>query len=1012
MQIDIKKFITFQSIIKSKADYFVFKRTLNKELHYLEEEEAIKLHAKFSKYYTENDNRWIIAYTNYLNVLSDYYLKINSKDYETASYIIETIIKLSDFILNSGVVISQRNKEKINYISNNKLRKHKSTLRAIQLIYDGKAIEYIKSFLDKVPDAHASFDELYFITLIIRQVDYNEIDELLIDLIIKLGKKGHFKIKNFISDFFDKLIHSRIRYFEDKLFLEVFSNNEVKSNFYSDKSSDILMAKKYFSCHLNLLKDDQKELTFIFKSYIKSLKFIHYEKGLEAGVKSIKALHNLEYFVVKIYSAINWDSNIDDYLSSYDLKISEFSSDNIGKSFEFEIVETIHEFSIHKLSCKEFKEFDFYLPFHRVRKRLNPGYKVKAKIYTIDNYTNSIFLNKPILFDEDSKKIDLRIGNVYDAIITNIRDFGVFILVENHEGFIPIKNISYVRIDIENLNKLFSKYDKIKVKLTSINKKKQHVFSIRDTYKLKKYKAEDFSMGTVISFGKKHANLELEDGSPAILPSYELKFEKEFSIDYFYSIGEKVKCKIKTIEGNKILVKPARQNLEKGEFTGKFLYKINDYHFFKLKDKNSTISSKFNVDFSFNKSSEILFTILKNTDSNKFEIDEINVLGYINNALLKYDLSIEKGYVYENLSFHLDSLQEKINFLAISRHFYSVGHSARAYYIRIFSDYIKLILKVKSTNETNESIKELKVYSSEILKEIENEGLSLMKFPIIRQFVNTLKSISQLNQGYLESSYFFNDNNFFDSHVRTENLSKLILGYNLLGDNIKLRNDFWKIIKESISVALLKLNFDANELSESYELTRIIERALNSNENKKLEFKASIFTPVLGKGQKLAISKLDLNNSEDRIKYDSINNSLKKPELIKDIQNTFLKTVVAFANTNGGILIVGIDEDTLGNPIELGVENDLRKFKNNLDEYMQAIDQLINNKISKEFGNHYWLKDAQYKGKSYLIVEVVKSGSPIFSKIKSDSDFFIRENTQTISLSKEETVKYVIEWFK
>ncbi len=1010
MTVSIRKFISFQSIIKSQADYFVFKRILLKEMYYLAEDYPIQLHSKFSRYYKDQDNRWIIAYTNYLNELSDHYLN-ETRDYETASYLIETLIKLANFISNSGVIISLKNKDKINNISNNSLRKHKNTLKAIQLIYDNKAIDYITSFIEDISDEDISFDELYFVTLIIRQIDYNEIDELLIELIIKIGNNGQFKKKSFVTDFFDKLIHSRIRYFESSLFLEVFSNNEVKSKFFKDNSSLISLGKKYCNCHLNLLKDAQMEHTTIFKSFIKALKFVHFENGIESIIKSIKALQNLDIFINKIYSDINWDKIIDQYLENYDLDFSEFPAENIGKLFDFKVVETIHEYSTHKLSCDEFKEFDFYLPFYSAVKRLNPGYKVKAEVKAIDNYSKSIFLDKPKFENSNSELKKLIIGNIYDAVITNIKEFGIFIIVENREGFIPLKNISYARIEVESLYDLFSRYDELKVKLISINKQNQHVFSIRDTYELKRYKINDASQGRVVSFGKKHANLELGDGSPAILPAYELKFEKDFSIDYFYHIGEIIKCKVKTVDNNKILVKPIRQNLAEGEYTGKFLYKIHDYYYFKLKNLNTVISSKLNIDFRFNKSKKTQLSISKNENGRGFSIDTFTVLGYINKTKLKYDLNIEKGYAYENLSFNKDSLQEKINILIISRHFYSVGHSARAYYVSIFSDYIELILKVKLTNGTEESIEDLKGYSVKILKEIDSESLSLMKFPIIRQFVNTLKSITQLNQNYIESSIYFSENNFFDSHMRTEKLSKLILGYNLLEDNIKLRNDFWKIIKENISYALLKLNFDANELSESYELTRIVERALNSNENKKLEFKTSIFAPVLGKGQKLVVSKLDLNEPENKIKYEAIHESLRSPKLVKDIQNSFLKTVAAFANTNGGTLIVGIDEDINGNPIEFGIEKDLGKFKNSLDEYMRAIDQLINNKISKEFGNHYWLKKAEYNGRLYLIVEVTKSNSAVFSKINGESDFFIRENTQTISLSNEQTVKYVIEWF-
>ena len=68
----------------------------------------------------------------------------------------------------------------------------------------------------------------------------------------------------------------------------------------------------------------------------------------------------------------------------------------------------------------------------------------------------------------------------------------------------------------------------------------------------------------------------------------------------------------------------------------------------------------------------------------------------------------------------------------------------------------------------------------------------------------------------------------------------------------------------------------------------------------------------------------------------------------KFIEHSVLKTLAAYLNSDGGILIIGVED----NKNILGIEIDLDSFNkpNKLDEFKKHFDNLI----SKTFGNNFY----------------------------------------------------------
>ena len=65
----------------------------------------------------------------------------------------------------------------------------------------------------------------------------------------------------------------------------------------------------------------------------------------------------------------------------------------------------------------------------------------------------------------------------------------------------------------------------------------------------------------------------------------------------------------------------------------------------------------------------------------------------------------------------------------------------------------------------------------------------------------------------------------------------------------------------------------------------------------------------------------------------------------KNLRYSILKTIVAFLNTNGGTLVIGVEDD--GNV--LGLENDLKELQVSIDKYEQLLTSLIIEKIGPAY---------------------------------------------------------------
>ncbi|RME88413.1 MAG: DUF499 domain-containing protein, partial [Anaerolineae bacterium] len=126
----------------------------------------------------------------------------------------------------------------------------------------------------------------------------------------------------------------------------------------------------------------------------------------------------------------------------------------------------------------------------------------------------------------------------------------------------------------------------------------------------------------------------------------------------------------------------------------------------------------------------------------------------------------------------------------------------------------------------------------------------------------------------------------------------------------------------------------------------------------------------------------------------------------EELRYAVLKSIAAFLNTDGGTLVIGVDDD--GNV--LGLENDLALVSNSRDKF----EQLLANLIAEHLGNQYApLIRGHFEevdGKLIYVYDIRPAPEPVYLKGRKrdrKKQFYIRVQTTTRDLDPQETVDYI-----
>lgn len=150
--------------------------------------------------------------------------------------------------------------------------------------------------------------------------------------------------------------------------------------------------------------------------------------------------------------------------------------------------------------------------------------------------------------------------------------------------------------------------------------------------------------------------------------------------------------------------------------------------------------------------------------------------------------------------------------------------------------------------------------------------------------------------------------------------------------------------------------------------------------------------------------QLMVNEGEsDQVEFKSTMRwNLKADKPGKEIEKAWLKSVVAYLNTSGGFLIIGVADDGT----VLGLEQD--KFKNE-DKFLLHFDNLIKQHIGLEYAGFIRGEIRSLGEQNVFLVACDRCPDGVHLKLGDNEDFYIRMGPSTRSLPGSRVMDYLQE---
>ncbi|MAQ94826.1 MAG: ATP-binding protein [Rhodothermaceae bacterium] len=152
--------------------------------------------------------------------------------------------------------------------------------------------------------------------------------------------------------------------------------------------------------------------------------------------------------------------------------------------------------------------------------------------------------------------------------------------------------------------------------------------------------------------------------------------------------------------------------------------------------------------------------------------------------------------------------------------------------------------------------------------------------------------------------------------------------------------------------------------------------------------------------------RLAAEGESDRVEFKStLRRNLHTGQNDPKMEEAVLKTLAAFLNTEGGTLLVGVDDDGFA----LGLEAD--SFPNE-DKLLLHLTNLVRDRMTPLALRRLDLRPVWLRGTRVLKVTVRPASEPIYVRDKSGSEaFYVRTGPSTTALSHSDTVAYVRQHF-
>lgn len=405
--------------------------------------------------------------------------------------------------------------------------------------------------------------------------------------------------------------------------------------------------------------------------------------------------------------------------------------------------------------------------------------------------------------------------------------------------------------------------------------------------------------------------------------------------------------------------------------------------------------------------------------------DKLNIIDYSNlgpplldgNSDPYSDISInERANCVEQYAVLQQDLREKIQTLQVAKQFYANAKNAKSYLINIYTSYFEILIELqKALREASlDSLMKIRINALEIKRKINIKTVDT--FPDSEKlifFIDIISLFNEKDESVIESLFQLVKQSNENEELRK--IAKIALANNLIVSESQEDRSFvfknLQLIYNYLENGILSLkesieDRNRRELEEDLLYWR---EKIKEEESETLEFKSSFITPILSEATKSRIQILRANESESvKLELRRLTGDLAHKVLV----HSALKTLVAFANSSGGTLLIGVDNEKN----ILGLEKDfLSKTPKlaypNRDGFGLYFDDMVRNYIGDSFSSLMKRKFLKYPQGDILVVQVQSSPVEIFllkDKEGRDSEqLFIRDLSSTKELTGSELAKFI-----
>ncbi len=128
--------------------------------------------------------------------------------------------------------------------------------------------------------------------------------------------------------------------------------------------------------------------------------------------------------------------------------------------------------------------------------------------------------------------------------------------------------------------------------------------------------------------------------------------------------------------------------------------------------------------------------------------------------------------------------------------------------------------------------------------------------------------------------------------------------------------------------------------------------------------------------------------------------NLKNGKAGKEIEFAWLKAVIAFLNSDGGTLLIGVADD--GRILGLAADN----FEND-DRCLLHLKNLFNQHVGAEFSDFVDFTLLELDDQQVIVVDCRQAGKPVFLRVGKNEEFFIRSGPSNSKLTPSQMIRYI-----